>query len=182
MPAKAGHFLSFRSDLRFTRSRVFRLDFLTAVWPGFARPFGNIREGRAFWARRTRRLTRRIFFGINRDQVENSRVPFFDLEVRYSKFLIILLPAAFATRELLASTFGRVGEVFFEIYNLRFWSFSFISVLSILLERWVESRSGSRGLGSELNNIFWLRRKGNLKRIEGRKWDAGRFAFRHLIQ
>ena len=111
--------MSFHFDLRFTCIRVFRLDFLTTCERGFANLLGPVKDGKVFWVHKMRRLTRRIFFGINLDKVENPRVPFFNGEVGSLNFLFIRLSAAFSGAKLFASTFGREGAAFFDKYG--FW-------------------------------------------------------------
>jgi hypothetical protein len=92
---------------------------LTTQGRGFVRLLESVKDGKVLWARRTRRLTRRIFFGINLDKVENPRVPFFNGEVGSLNFLFIRLSAAFSGAKLFASTFGREGAAFFDKYG--FW-------------------------------------------------------------
>ena len=111
--------MSFHFDLRFTCSRGFRLDFLTTQGRDFVRLLESVKDGKVLWARSTRRLTRRIFFGINLDKVENPRVPFFNGEVRSSNLLLIRFPSAFSGAKLFAPPFGREAVAFCDKYV--FW-------------------------------------------------------------
>lgn len=153
--------MCFRSDLCFTYTNILRFDVLTAIGLGFVRCVRCINNGEAFWVHKTRRLTRRILFGTNRDKVENSRVPFFNFGPRNPKFLLVFLPFTLIAIELFVSTFGSDGGDFFDIYSLWFWSFPFINSLDILLGLRVEYDGSSSG--RDFDSIICLRREGILR-------------------
>ena len=92
---------------------------MTTQGRGFVRLLESVKDGKVLWARRTRRLTQRIFFGINLDKVENPRVPFFNGEVRSSNLLLIRFPSAFSGAKLFAPPFGREAVAFCDKYV--FW-------------------------------------------------------------